>query len=483
MIRFAVVSNRVARPDVLDDAQGGLVVGVRRALNRDGGTWFGWSGEVTESLRPLHHVRDGNKDYVTTNLTHNEYEGYYQHFCNEILWPLFHLALGFVEFEKSDYAIYRRTNSRFADEFVEKLGVPQMTWVHDYHCIPFGRFLRMRGVDTAIGYFHHVPFPDWDLLRVLPVCNELLEDFLSYDLIGFQTENDRLSFLNCMVRAFDALVSDDGSTAWVQGRRIRVEVSPIGVDVDGIAGLASTNRSNPESRRLLEALNGRKLIIKACRLDYSKGLRNAFRGYERFLENNAEWKRRTSLLAITPVSRFECRGYSELKRSLELSSGRINGKFADIDWVPLKHMMTGYPRDRLMGFLSLADIGLVTSTRDGMNLVCKEYVACQQADQPGVLILSSLAGAAAELDAALLVNPYQTDAIAKAIKQALDMPIEERRERHQALLDRLQAFDIDMWVQSFLVKLKETAQSRELDMPKTENTEEEFRETRNVAAG
>lgn len=483
MNRLVVVSNRVALPDVVDDAQGGLVIGVRRALSRNGGTWFGWSGNVADSLRPLRHTRDGKTEYVTTDLTDSEYKGYYQHFCNEILWPLFHLALGFVEFNKSDYATYRRTNSRFADEFVENLDTPEMTWVHDYHCIPLGRFLRMRGVEGSIGYFHHVPFPDWDLLRVLPVCSELLEDFLSYDTVGFQTENDRLAFLNCMVRAFDALVSDDGKTAWVQGRKIRVEVLPIGIDAQSVQSTAEKNRNNPESLRLLEALNGRKLIIKACRLDYSKGLLNAFKGYERFLEDNEKWNRRTSLLAITPVSRHECRGYSDLKQSLEMASGRINGKHGDIDWVPLKHMTTGYPHDRLMGFLGMAHVGLVTSTRDGMNLVSKEYIAAQDGEDPGVLVLSSLAGAAAELDEAVLVNPYHTDAIAKAIRSALEMSLAERRERHEALVEKLNRFDIDAWVDSFLSSLREMAKNRELELTDIEQQDEWAQEKRNVVAG
>ncbi len=483
MTRLVVVSNRVALPDEIDEAQGGLVVGVRRALSRNGGTWFGWSGKVVDSLRPLNHLRDGKTEYVTTDLTEGEYRGYYQHFCNDILWPLFHLALSFVEFDKADYAIYRRTNSRFADEFAENIVSPEMTWVHDYHCIPLGRCLRMRGIDGAIGYFHHVPFPDWDLMRVLPTCNELLEDFISYDTVGFQTQNDRLSFLNCMVRAFDAVVSEDGKTVWVLGRKVRVEVLPIGIDVNGIQATAQESRSNHESQRLVEALNGRKLIIKACRLDYSKGLLNSFKGYERFLEDNQKWKRRTSLLAITPVSRYECQGYSDLKQSLELASGRINGKHGDIDWVPLKHMTTGYPHDRLMGFLRLASVGLVTSTRDGMNLVSKEYIASQDVSDPGVLVLSSLAGAAAELDEALLVNPYHTEAIARAIRQALEMSLAERCERHGALLEKLHRFDIDAWVDSFLSSLRDMASNRALEFTEIENEQDLAKENRDVAAG
>jgi len=482
MSRLVVVSNRVARPDESNDAQGGLVVGVRRALANRGGTWFGWSGKVTDSSQPLTHSRDGNTEYVTTELTRNEYQGYYQSFCNEILWPLFHLALGFVEFEKSDYAIYRRTNSRFADELVEHLGAPKMTWVHDYHCIPLGRFLRMRGVDGAIGYFHHVPFPDWDLLRVLPVCEELLEDYLSYDMIGFQTENDKLSFINCLVRAFGAVVSEDGRYAWVKGRSVRIEVLPIGIDVDDLIELADTNRENADSMRLQQALNGRSLIIKACRLDYSKGILNAFKGYERFLDNNPKRIRRTNLLAITPVSRHECRGYAELNLALQRASGRINGRFADIDWVPLKHMMTGYPRSRLMGFFQLADIGLVTPTRDGMNLVSKEFVASQKEEDPGVLILSSLAGAAAELDAAVIINPYHIDAIAAAINQALSMSLEERKERHQALIAKLHVFDIDDWTDSFLSMLTQTASNRAVEMDEND-TKHDWSENKDVATG
>ena len=419
-----------------------------------GGLWFGWNGEVVEGEAGAAELtRKDGVTYATIELSRQEYEDYYIGFSNAILWPLLHYFVNTFHYSDEQYEAYKRVNQRFARELLPLLRPDDLIWVHDYHLLPLAQSLRERGVTQPIGLFLHVPFPGVEVLRVLPVYGELLQAMLCYDVVGFQTESDLNGFLSTVSALWGAqAVQPDGSVA-VGGRRVRAEVFPIGVDVEAVQREAMGAQSSEAYKRMVAGLLGRRLLIGVDRLDYSKGLVERFRAYERFLEAHPENLNRVTYLQIAPLSRTDVRAYSTIRRELEQATGRTNGRFADTDWTPIRYLNRNFAHDVLMSFLRAALVGIVTPVRDGMNLVAKEFVAAQDPDDPGVLILSSLTGAARELTSAVLVNPYDTRGIAHAIQLAFTMPLAERRERHQAALDVLSRNDLHAWHRRFLERL------------------------------
>jgi trehalose 6-phosphate synthase len=453
MKRLVAVSNRVTVPK-RGAAPGGLAVGLAAAMRRHAGLWFGWNGQVgthAASGPELAH-RDGIT-YATLGLARAEYEGYYLGFSNGILWPLFHYMLNGFHYSDEHYEIYEQVNQRFARELGPLLRPDDLIWVHDYHLLLLGQALRCNGVTQPIGLFLHIPFPGIDVLRALPVHRELLEAMLCYDVVGFQTESDLNGFRSAIAALWGAgTVREDGVIV-VGTRRVCAEVFAIGVDPQEVQREAVNAQLSQPCRRMVAGLLGRKLMIGVDRLDYSKGLVERFRAYERFLEAHPEDRNHVTYLQIAPLSRTDVRAYASIRRELEQATGRTNGRFADTDWTPIRYLNRNFTHDVLMSFLRTALVGLVTPVRDGMNLVAKEFVAAQDPADPGVLVLSSLAGAARELTSALLVNPYDTRGIANAIHRAFTMPLAERRERHQSLLAALCRNDIHSWYGRFLERL------------------------------
>jgi trehalose 6-phosphate synthase len=303
-----------------------------------------------------------------------------------------------------------------------------------------------------VGFFLHVPFPHFEILRALPRAPQLVRALLAYDVVGFQTESDRDSFLGC-VRLMCGIAPDEEGTLPVGGHLCRAAVFPIGVDVEGVNSVADRAQAAAPVRRMVEGLGGRRLIIGVDRLDYSKGLLERFEAYRKFLEDASEHAGRVTYLQIAPLGRQDVQAYAQIRNSLEQSSGRTNGRFAEADWTPIRYLNRNFPHATLLGFLRASDVCLVTPVRDGMNLVAKEFIASQDPADPGVLILSDRAGAAAELSAAVIVNPYDTKGIARAIRLALAMPVAERRERHERLLGALHRNDIHRWHREFVVSL------------------------------
>jgi trehalose 6-phosphate synthase len=415
-----------------------------------GGLWFGWNGETAPGIpAPSELFTQGPISYLTTGLSEAEYRDYYLGFCNSVLWPLFHYFIDGFRYSESQYEAFHRVNQRLAQELATKLQPDDLVWVHDYHLIPLAQKLRDTGIRQPIGFFLHIPFPSFDVLRVLPVHAELLQSLLAYDVVGFQTATDLAAF-RVGVREIwpEAVIADDH--VGIGRRRVSTLVCPIGVDVEVIQAQALEALQTEECRRMLAGLLGRRLMVGVDRLDYSKGLVQRFRAYERFLETHPENRNRVTFMQIAPLSRTDVRAYSEIRRELEQATGRTNGRFADTDWTPIRYLNRNFPRDTLMGFLRSALIGIVTPVRDGMNLVAKEFVAAQDEADPGVLVLSSLAGAARELDAAVLVNPYDSRGVAHAIQLSLNMPLGERRERHQSMLAALRRNSIHAWHDRFV---------------------------------
>lgn len=453
------ISNRVALPSQLQGAQGGLAVGLRTALEESGGLWYGWDGRHAAQLpdpRPLAVQHANGVRYATLQLTRSEYERFYLGFSNQVLWPLFHYRLPYVHCDRVDRGGYWAVNRLFAARLPELPDVRAPIWVHDYHFMPLGELLRERGIDNPLGFFLHTPFPPWDVYRALPGHEALLRALCAYDLVGFQTDLDRDNFLDCLRHVAFAEVLNPGRALY-QGKMLHIGIFPIGIDVDSVAAHARHGFYSQQGRRLQASLGDRRLIIGVDRLDYSKGLDIRFDAYRRLLEQRREHRARVVYLQIAPVSRGDVPEYEEIRRELEYQAGHLNGQFAEYDWAPLRYLNRGFHRANVLGFLARAHVGLVTPMRDGMNLVAKEFVAAQDPDDPGVLVLSELAGAARELDAAIQVNPYDPDEVADRLHQALTLPLGERRERWRQMIRRLREHDITRWRTNFLRALQAAA--------------------------
>jgi trehalose 6-phosphate synthase len=437
-----------------NEPPGGLTTGILSAMRASGGLWFGWNGETLpgEPGEADITIRDGIT-YATVPLPQHLYERHYSGFANGTLWPLFHYFLAGFRYEGPEYAAYREANLMFARKLVGHLRPSDRIWVHDYQLIPLGEELRRLGVRQPIGFFLHVPFPHFEVLRALPKFAEVVRALLAYDLVGFQTETDRASFLDAVRRVEEADAPRCDVSASARPPVVRTGVFPMSVDVGRVERSAARAIAAGVVLRTVQSLHGRRLIIGADRLDPSKGLLERFRAYRHFLEDYPEQRGQVTYLQIAPLGRQSVRAYSEIRDSLEQSSGRTNGRFADADWTPVRYLNRNFPHATLMGFLRAAQVCLVTPLRDGMNLVAKEFVSAQNPDDPGVLVLSNMAGAARELTDALLVNPYDTNGIARAIHSALVMPLSERRARHERLLAVLHENDIHRWHMRFLEQL------------------------------
>jgi len=456
MSRLVVVSNRVALPG--ESRAGGLAVGLEAALGTRGGLWFGWSGKVVrEDSGRLHEQEAGDVRYVTMDLNRADHDAYYNGFANRTLWPLLHSRLDLVDYARETRAGYRRVNLLFAEKLAPQLRDDDELWIHDYHLIPLAAMLRERGVRCRIGFFLHVPMPSADLVSALPEHGRLFGTFFAYDLVGFQTARDADRF-RTYARIFGgASVDANGTVKLPGGGTVAVGAFPIGIDARRIAQQSAAAVNKAAVRALRDSLSGRKLAIGVDRLDYSKGLPERFRAFGRFIERHPGERGKLTFLQIAPVSRGDVAEYQQLRDQLEGIAGHINGTHAAPDWTPLRYVNRNFPHPTLTGFYRLATVGLVTPLRDGMNLVAKEYVAAQDPDDPGVLVLSMLAGAAAELDAALLVNPYDLDGVADAIARAASMPLAERRERWESMMRPITGYDIHTWCRTFLGRLADAA--------------------------
>jgi len=450
MSRLVVVSNRVALPR--ETRAGGLAAAMRAALKEHGGLWFGWSGKrVGPGERTLHRESAGNIDYALLDLTREEYETYYLGFANRTLWPLLHFQPTVMQYSRTQYAGYREVNKLFAEKLAPLLRDDDRIWIHDYHLIPLAAELRERGIGARIGFFLHIPLPPPELLINLPCHRELIATLSACDLVGVQNRDDARALFDYFARRLGASRSRD--VVELGGRRTYIAPFPISIDTAEVARQSQYAVNNSTVRKLRASLADRQLAIGVDRLDYSKGLPRRFEAFGRFLAEHHEWRSRVSFLQIAPPSREEVPEYRELRSKLERSAGATNGRYADPDWVPIRYVNRSFTQSTLAGFYRISQLGLVTPLRDGMNLVAKEFVAAQPADDPGVLVLSQFAGAAGELEQAILVNPYDPEGQVEGIEQALTMPLQERRERWAAMFERVSKHDIGAWRRAFLAAL------------------------------
>jgi trehalose 6-phosphate synthase len=455
--RLVVVSNRVADPRKV--AAGGLAVALGESLAATGGIWFGWSGtivEPTDSGAPdqgkLHIHHAGNVTLATVDLSRADHEAYYRGYANGVLWPVFHYRLDLADFDSGYIDGYRRVNRMFAHMLMPLLEPDDVVWVHDYHLIPLAAELRALGCQHRIGFFLHTPLPPPLILAAIPAHESLMRALFAYDLVGLQSQADMNHLARYLVTEAGAeQLSANSFGAF--SRSLRADVFPIGIDVDEFVALTAGADAQETLAMLRKQHGERKLLAGVDRLDYSKGLPRRIRAVRDLLARYPEDRRGFTLIQVAAPSREEVQAYAAIRRELEGLCGAINGDFGDLDWVPIRYIHRTMARKRVPGLYRASRGALVTPLRDGMNLVAKEYIAAQDPDDPGVLVLSRFAGAAEQLTDALLVNPYDTGATADAIHRALHMPLDERKMRFQRLLAEIRIHDIHWWREQFLQSL------------------------------
>ncbi|CCD29065.1 trehalose-6-phosphate synthase [Candidatus Glomeribacter gigasporarum BEG34] len=454
--RLIVVSNRVAPPQEGRSAAGGLAVGVFDALRETGGLWFGWNGDTAPEAKAAKLEARGNITYATVTLSRKDYDQYYRGFSNAILWPTFHYRNDLARYDRQEYAGYLRVNDWLARQLIPLLQPDDLIWVHDYHLIPFAAALRNAGSRHPVGFFLHIPFPMPEILRTIPPHAALIEALCQYDVVGFQTRTDLQAFTDYITRYAPGTVDRNGVVR-LHGHALKAAVYPIGIYPDAIANAAQRYSHRRPVTSLRVYLQHRKLIISVDRLDYSKGLIERFLAFERLLQNAPELHGKVTFVQIAPPTRTDVQAYQRIRGALEGEAGRINGRFAQLDWTPIRYLNRKYERNVLMALFRAAHVGYVTPLRDGMNLVAKEYVAAQAPHDPGVLVLSQFSGAADELTDALLVNPFDSAQMAEALQAALSMPLEQRQARHCAMMRALHSKNLSVWLNAFLRDLQRTA--------------------------
>jgi trehalose 6-phosphate synthase len=454
MKRLIVVSNRVNPPsDTGVATAGGLAMALAAALREYSGVWFGWSGRTVDAYTgQLNVERVAGLTVATVDLDEQDHQEYYNGYANRTLWPLFHYRTDLTAYERSFDAGYQRVNTRFAEALQPLIDDGDFIWVQDYHLALMGRELRRLNVSNRLGFFLHIPWPARRLFVTLPRHQDLVGALLDYDLIGFQTEDSRDAFRDYIVDSLNGTVDDDG-VVHALGKQTQVGVFPIGIDVSEFEDAAASDPATSSCRRMRKSAAGRKMILGVDRLDYSKGLEERFLAYEQFLGDHPEFSEQVFFLQIATLSRDEVDAYQELRARLDTISGRINGAHASVDWVPLRYVNRAYRRDELAGIYRAADVGLVTPLRDGMNLVAKEFVAAQDPRNPGALILSEFAGAAAQMKTALIVNPMSREDVAEAIRRALTMPKKERTARWEDLMGGIRSTSVTTWRDEFVSAL------------------------------
>ncbi len=454
MKRLIVVSNRVTPSDEGNASAGGLAVAVLAALKQRGGLWFGWNGETCQGTDPNPEiVKAGSLTFATLPMPEPDFDLYYNGYANRSLWPLFHYRTDLAFFDHNFFEAYLRINGLFATKLLPFLQEDDLIWIHDYHLIPMGQHLRDAGMKQPIGFFLHTPFPAMDILLTLPNHKSLIKSLCAYDLVGFQSTSDLRAFHDYIIHEAGGEIFESGVVR-AFGRTTLARVFAISIDTKTIAQQSIRAIRTKAVNRLSKSLNERVLIIGVDRLDYSKGLAQRFRAYERLLKHYPENLNQVVFLQIAPPSRTEVPEYVDIRHELETLAGNINGYFAEFDWIPVRYLNKGYTMQRLAGFYRIGRVGLVTPLRDGMNLVAKEFVAAQNPADPGVLVLSRFAGAAQELTEALIVNPFDVDDLSNAIQRAITMPLEERRQRWGAMMETLKKNDIFSWRDSFLSELE-----------------------------
>jgi len=461
--QLVVMSNRApikvvreGHEEHIEPTVGGVGTTFLRLLEYHGGTWIAWNGGQKTPARlslPKDHPRF---ELSFVELSERDVSQYYYGMCNRALWPLMHFMISNCYFNVAHWRQYQSVNEIFARSAIKQAQQGDALWIQDFHLALTPRLIREHRSDLSTGIFWHVPFPPVELYRVFPWRRELLAGMLGSDLIGFHVESYVTHFLNACRRVLGAEVNERNREVHYQGHTSRVGAFPLGIPVDYFENLAASSRTQQKTARIRRGLRSELVVLGVDRLDYTKGILERLLGFERFLERNPHYHRRVTLVLIAVPSRTKVAEYAALKRQLDEAVGRVVGRFSSDGWVPIRYLYTQFGAEDLVAYYQAADVALLTPLRDGMNLVAKEFVASHPAHD-AVLILSEFAGAAEEMTDALLVNPYNTDAIADRLREALDMRPEARALRMRALRETIHRNNLEQWSANFLSAL--TAES------------------------
>ncbi len=462
--RLPVVLSRGRGGDwTLERGSGGLITAVEPVLRRRGGVWVGWPGTDVEKVPELDRLLEravGEVGYHVHGvaLTPEERDDFYLGFSNQVVWPLFHDFQTQCNFDPAFWQAYRKVNRKFTDAVGEIAREGDFLWIHDYHLMAMATELRRRGIHQDVGFFLHIPFPPFDLFTKLPWRYEILDSLLSFDLLGFQTSRDRRNFLDCLVSMVpDAELEGEGRVVKVrQGpRRVGIGVFPVSIPFQEFADTAGSDEVEERVAELRSEMPGQRILLGVDRLDYSKGIPHKLQGFRLALRRHPDLVGRVTLIQLVVPSREDIPEYHRMKTEIERLVGEIQGEFTRAGWVPIHYQYGRWERPELVAHYRAADAALVTPLKDGMNLVAKEYCA-SSLDDEGVLIMSEYAGAAAQFeDDALLVNPYDVEAVAEAIHTAFTLEGAEVRRRMGALRDRVRRRDVSWWVDTFLKAARE----------------------------
>ncbi|WP_046242618.1 bifunctional alpha,alpha-trehalose-phosphate synthase (UDP-forming)/trehalose-phosphatase [Hymenobacter terrenus] len=462
MSRTIIVSNRlptkVQRTEetlTFQPSEGGLATGLGSIYRQEGNVWVGWPGLFVNDTTEEQYVTEQLQadSMAPVFLTEAEIRDFYEGFSNSTLWPTFHYFTQFATYEQSHWEAYVAVNEKFCQAVLALAGPDDTIWVHDYQLLLLPEMLRRTRPEATIGFFLHIPFPSYELIRVLPWCNELLRGMLGADLIGFHTFGYMRHFLSAVSQVL-GLAAQNGQIAVAQ-RAVRVDAFPMGIDYQRYAKAADSEAARQHEALYREVLRDTRVILSIDRLDYTKGIAQRLRAFELLLQRYPEWREQVSLIMLVVPSRDQVAQYAALKEEIDELVGRINAHFRTISWNPIHYFYRSLPLEELASLYRLAEVALVTPMRDGMNLVAKEFVA-SKADQKGVLILSERAGAARELSDALIINPTDINQLAEAMHDALVMPEEEQTQRMAAMQTLVKRYNVFSWTKLFLNQLTYT---------------------------
>lgn len=455
MSKLIILSNRVCIPNGQKPAAGGLAVAIQDALNDIGGIWLGWNGMKVDHLEGLSFnvLRKDNIQYITCPLTQTQYSNYYAGFANNTLWPAMHYRSDLIEYNAEEYAGYQQVNYLFAKKILEIAEPEDTIWIHDYHFLSVAKYCRELGMQNKIGFFLHIPFAPLFIWQKISCAQQLITDLCQYDVVGLQTEKDQKVCMQVCSSLLKAQKIRQTVLSYHQ-RLTLIKCYPIGVNPNAIQKVAQQFIDVQDFLTRPIELSSSKTIIGVDRIDYSKGLLERFLSYAEFLEKFPEYKQHIRHLQIACPCRLEVATYQRLFERFKIKIEMINQEFGQKNWKPIECIYEAIKHHHLMQIYRQADVCWISSIRDGMNLVAKEYIAAQNPFNPGVLILSKYAGAAEHMTEALLVDPTNKTAMVKTLKTALDMPQQERISRYKQLMKGLKDFDINDWRNAFLNDLQ-----------------------------
>ncbi len=446
-------------------SEGGLATGLSSVYKNGNSIWLGWPGFF---FTDEHQKKEINKKLGALNLypvylSHEEINQYYEGFSNEIIWPVFHYMATYARYESSYWDYYYSVNKKFCDAFLKIYQPGDIVWIHDYHLLLLPKMIRMECPDATIGFFQHIPFPSFEIFRLLPWRSELLEGLLGADLVSFHTYDDARHFLAACNRIL--LLQPELNSITLNERKVEVESFPMGIDEKKFAALTNEIGVRKYIEGLQESFKDLRLILTIDRLDYTKGILQRLQAFDLLLEKFPQWREKVSLYMIVVPSRDAVPMYAALRNEIDKLVGNINGRYRTLPWTPINYFYRSYPVEMLSALYQFADVCLVTPMRDGMNLVCKEFVA-SRINNNGVLILSEMAGAAKELVDGIIVNPNNITEISYAMLHALDMPLAEQQRRMMQMRELVSKFNVHHWVQTFMQRLEDVKKTRRLQQSK-----------------